>query len=85
MFTFDQRFAEKMEEAAHICILRDFDLYHALGSPVQLLAFSDQPHAVGHGPMTTCMKLHAGKVFSVRQGQGFFFDQTCRASGKRRG
>jgi hypothetical protein len=31
------------------------------------------------------MKLHAGKVFSVTQGQSFFVDQTCRDSGKRLG
>jgi hypothetical protein len=31
------------------------------------------------------MKLHAGKGFSVTQGQSFLFDQTCHDSGKRLG
>jgi hypothetical protein len=31
------------------------------------------------------MQLHAGKVFSVMQGQNFLVDQTCRDNGKRLG
>jgi hypothetical protein len=35
--------------------------------------------------LSSCMKLHASKVFSVTQGQSFLVDQTCRDSGRRLG